>query len=134
MSAVELYLRLAFATGLVLSPGWLLSRAIGLRGVAAALAWSLTLLFASLVVVFLLSSTLTTAIALFAIAGLAPRRLWLLRSLAWRVAGLARKEPLFRHVFPWALEQAKQRYAAPAMDAVDRARTDAAAALRRAGV
>ena len=71
--------------------------------------------------------------ALFAIAGLAPRRLWLLRSLAWRVAGLAGKEPLFRHVFPWALEQAKQRYAAPAVDAGDATRTRAEAAWQRAG-
>jgi len=71
--------------------------------------------------------------ALFAIAGLAPRRLWLLRSLAWRVAGLAGKEPLFRHVFPWALEQAKQRYAAPAVDAGDAARTRVEAAWQRAG-
>ncbi len=55
------------------------------------------------------------------------------RSLAWRVAGLAGKEPLFRHVFPWALEQAKQRYAAPAVDAGDAARTRAEAAWQRAG-
>ena len=45
MTAIELYVRLVFATGLVLAPGWLLARALGIRGVAATLAWSLTLLF-----------------------------------------------------------------------------------------
>ncbi|MBI4421934.1 MAG: hypothetical protein HY560_14005, partial [Gemmatimonadetes bacterium] len=59
--------------------------------------------------------------SLFAIAGLAPRRLWLVRSLAWRVANLANKEPLFRHVFPWALDRARERYG-PAGDRAGPAR------------
>ena len=50
-----------------------------------------------------------------------------------QASGLAGKEPLFRHVFPWALEQAKHRYAAPAVDAGDAARTRAEAAWQRAG-
>jgi hypothetical protein len=120
MTAVELYFRLAFATGLVLSPGWMLSRAIGLRGVSATLAWSLTLLFGALVVVFLLSSTLTTGIALFAIAGLGagaamlvrrrdpatrarpiPGRWWaagaglLIGIVLWHVAGTVQGDGLF---------------------------------------
>jgi hypothetical protein len=120
VSAIELYFRLAFALGLVLSPGWLLSRAIGLRGVAAALAWSLTLLFGALVAVFLLSSTLTTGIALFAVAGLGagaamlvrrhdpatrarptPGRWWaagaglLLGIVLWHVAGTVQGDGLF---------------------------------------
>jgi hypothetical protein len=120
VGAVELYFRLAFATGLVLSPGWMLSRAIGLRGVAAALAWSLTLLFAALTIVFLLSSELTTGIALFAVAGLGagaamlvrrhdpatrarpvPARVWaaaagvLLGIVLWHVAGTVQGDGLF---------------------------------------
>jgi Family of unknown function (DUF6541) len=68
MSAVLLYLRLAGATAVVLAPGWLLARALGVRGVAAALAWSLTLLFGSLAVTFLLQATLTTTLVLLALA------------------------------------------------------------------
>jgi hypothetical protein len=120
MNAVELYVRLAFATGLVLSPGWLLSRAIGIRGVSATVAWSLTLLFGALVAVFLMASTLTTAIALFAVAGLGaggamlarrrdpatrarpiPGRWWaagaglLLGIVLWHVAGTVQGDGLF---------------------------------------
>ena len=120
MNAVELYFRLAFATGLVLSPGWMLSRAIGLRGVAATLAWSLTILFGVLVLVFVLSTTLTTGIALFAVIGLgagaamlvrrhdpatrvrpAPGRLWaggaglLIGIVLWHVAGTVQGDGLF---------------------------------------
>jgi hypothetical protein len=120
MTAVELYFRLAFATGLVLSPGWMLSRAIGLRGVAATLAWSLTILFGVLVVVFVLSTELTTGIALFAVIGLgagaamlvrrhdpatrvrpAPGRWWgagaglLIGIVLWHVAGTVQGDGLF---------------------------------------
>jgi hypothetical protein len=120
LDAVELYFRLAFATGLVLAPGWMLSRAIGLRGVAAALSWSLALLFGALTLVFLLSSPLTTGIALFAVAGLGagaamlvrrrdpatrarpvPGRLWagaagaLLGIVLWHVAGSVQGDGLF---------------------------------------
>ena len=49
MTAVELYLRLALGLGVLLLPGWLLARALGVRGVPAALAWSLTVVFACLV-------------------------------------------------------------------------------------
>src|SRR2546430_1589582 len=71
MNALELYFRLAFAIALLLAPGWCLARALGVRSVSATLAWSLTLLFGALVVTFLLISSLTTAIALFAVAGFA---------------------------------------------------------------
>jgi hypothetical protein len=71
MSTLELYVRLVVATALVLAPGWFLARAIGVRGVAASLAWSLVLLFAALIPTFLLGSSLTTAIAYFAVAGFA---------------------------------------------------------------
>jgi hypothetical protein len=69
MNTVELYFRLAFGVAFVLAPGFLLAWAIGVRSVSAALGWSLTLLFGALTLTFLLVSSLTTAIALFAGAG-----------------------------------------------------------------
>jgi hypothetical protein len=120
MSAVEVYARLAFATCLVLGPGWLAARAVGIRGVSAALVWSLTLLFVSFAAVFLLSSTLTTAIALFGVAAFAalaamfarrgdpttrvrptPGRWWpagaglVLGIVLWHVAGTVQGDGLF---------------------------------------
>ncbi len=68
MTAIALYVKLAFATGLVLTPGWLLARAFGVRSVAATLGWSLALLFGALAVTFALGSTLTLTIALLAVA------------------------------------------------------------------
>jgi len=53
-----------------------------------------------------------TARLLEGLAHMAPRRLWYLRSAAQRIVILGRRERLFRHLFPWALERAKQRYAA----------------------
>jgi len=71
MNALELYFRLGFAVALLLAPGFFLAWALGARSVAAALGWSLTLLFGALTVTFVLLSTLTTALALYAVAGLA---------------------------------------------------------------
>ena len=117
MSAVTLYLRLALATALVLAPGWLLARALGVRGVAASLAWSLSLLFVALAATFALGASLTIAIALLVIAALAaaaaliardrkviapvPGRWWaagagaVLGILLWRVAGTVQGDGLF---------------------------------------
>lgn len=120
MSAVELYLRLAFATGLVLAPGALLALSLGVRSVAATVAWSLTILFAALVATFALGASLTLTIvllALAAIAGVAARIVRALtrgepggrvpwrRSVAgagaflgillWQVAGTAQGDGLF---------------------------------------
>jgi len=50
------------------------------------------------------------------LAHAAPRRLWMLRSAAQRVVTLGRRERLFRHLFPWAMERAKQRYATAPLD------------------
>jgi len=50
------------------------------------------------------------------LAHAAPRRLWMLRSAARRVVTLGRRERLFRHLFPWAMERAKQRYASAPLD------------------
>ena len=120
MNALELYFRLAFAIALLLAPGWCLARALGVRSVSATLAWSLTLLFGALVVTFLLISSLTTAIALFAVAGFAalaamlarrrgptgrargaPGRWWagvagvIVGVILWHVAGTVQGDGLF---------------------------------------
>jgi len=117
MTEITLYLRLAFATALVLAPGWLLARALGLRGVAVSLAWSLSLLLVTLAATFALDASLTIAIALLVIAALAavavliardlkvvapvPGRWWaagvgaVLGILLWRVAGHVQGDGLF---------------------------------------
>ena len=56
---IILYLKLAFATAVVLAPGWLLARTFGVRSVSATLAWSLVTIFGALAVTFALGSTLT---------------------------------------------------------------------------
>ena len=91
MSAITLYLRLAGATAVVLAPGWLLARSLGVRGVAATLAWSLTLAFGALTLTFLLSATLTTTMVLLVVAAGAAVVLGLVRKTTAppRVPGVA---------------------------------------------
>jgi hypothetical protein len=71
MNGVSLYVRLALATAAVLAPGWLLARALGVRGAAATLGWSFTLLFGALAATFLLQASLTLALVLLALAAVA---------------------------------------------------------------
>ena len=115
---VLLYLRLAFATALLLAPGWLLARALGVRSLSATLAWSLVAVFGALAVTFALGSTLTVTLALLvvvAVAGVAlhrfrgwpsgvaapPRRAWALfwggivGVLLWIVAPAVEGDGLF---------------------------------------
>src|SRR5262245_28071711 len=68
---IVLYLKLAFATAVVLAPGWLLARALGVRSAAASLAWSLVVVFGALLVTFALGSTFTLTLILFLLALLA---------------------------------------------------------------
>ena len=62
-----LYLQLAFATAVVLSPGWLLARTLGVRSVSASLAWALVAVFGALAVMFAVGSTLTLTLILLAL-------------------------------------------------------------------
>ena len=64
-------LRLAVATAILLAPGAVVARALGLRGAAPALAWSLTLLLGALSVTFLLEASLSLALVLVLGVGLA---------------------------------------------------------------
>ena len=58
MSSLLLWVRLALATGVVLWPGFVITRAVGTRGAAAALSWSLALLFGALALTFVIGSGL----------------------------------------------------------------------------
>ena len=68
---IALYLKLALATAVVLAPGWLVARALGLRSAAATVAWSLSLLFGALAVTFAVGGTIDVTLVLFGLAGLA---------------------------------------------------------------
>jgi hypothetical protein len=64
---IILYLKLAFATAVVLAPGWFLARTLGVRSVSATLAWSLVAIFGALAVTFALGSTLTLTLMLLVV-------------------------------------------------------------------
>ncbi len=107
MSSVWLYLRLAAAVAVLLAPGWLVARALGVRGLAATVAWAFAALFAALGVTFVVRGSLALTLGLLVVAAVATlrpalRRPWpapshgvgavaaagaLLGILLWRVAG-----------------------------------------------
>jgi hypothetical protein len=64
---IVLYVKLAVATALVLAPGWLLARTLGIRSASATLAWSLVVVLAALAVTFALGAGLTLTLLLLAI-------------------------------------------------------------------
>jgi Family of unknown function (DUF6541) len=68
---ILLYVRLALATAVVLAPGWLLARALGVRSAAATLAWSLVVVFGALAVTFAVHATLSLTLALLLAVGAA---------------------------------------------------------------
>ena len=63
------YLRLAFATVVVLTPGRLVARALGQRGTSATLAWGFAALFVAWAVVFLIHGTVWLAAGVLAAGG-----------------------------------------------------------------
>ena len=108
MSGIGLLLQLVFGFAVVLAPGVVVARALGVRRVSAAVGWSLTLVFAGLALTFALGLSLTFTLALLLAAGVvalpaglrrwakAPPVPWrwpvlgagvLLGLLLWRVAG-----------------------------------------------
>jgi len=108
-------LRLALATAVVLAPGAVIARALGVRGASATLAWALAAVFAGLAVTFLAGASLTLTLLLVLAAGAAalpfvrraprgesvPGRWWvfaagaLLGVLLWHVAGEIGGDGLF---------------------------------------
>jgi hypothetical protein len=91
---VILYVKLAFATAVVLAPGWLVARALGVRSVSATLAWSLVAVFGALALTFALGSTLTLTIVGLAIVALLAAAIGFSRG--WpRAAGVPRRGWVF---------------------------------------
>jgi hypothetical protein len=108
-------LRLALATGVLLLPGAVVARALGLRGASVTLAWSLAILFGALAVTFAVGASLSLTVVLLLATGVvalrfvwrAPRparlpcRWWLLGAgavlgvLLWHVAGEIGGDGLF---------------------------------------
>jgi hypothetical protein len=70
MNPIEVYAELVAATALVLTPGWLLARAVGVKSFSASICWSLALVFAALALTFSFGATLTMTLVLFAVAGI----------------------------------------------------------------
>jgi hypothetical protein len=71
MSDVWLLVQLVFGIAVVLAPGVLAARALGLRSLSAGIAWALALVFAALAVTFLVSASLTLTLVLLVAAGIA---------------------------------------------------------------
>ena len=65
------YLGLAAATALVLVPGYLISLAVGWRGVASTVGWTFAALALALAITFTVHGSLTVALILYAVMGLA---------------------------------------------------------------
>jgi hypothetical protein len=110
------YLRLAFATLVVLAPGRLIARALGQRTTSASLAWGLAALFVSWALVFTVHASIDLQLAVLLGIGAAtflvdvrrrewevPRRLWLavcgggvlLGIALWHVEGPVAGDGLF---------------------------------------
>ena len=71
MNGAWLLLQLVFGFAVVLAPGALLARTLGVRGVSATLAWALALVFAALAVTFVVHGSLTLTLVLLLLAGAA---------------------------------------------------------------
>ena len=71
MSGVWLLLQLVFGFAVVLAPGALVARTIGVRSVSATLGWSLAVVFAALAVTFLVGGSLTLTLVLVLAGGAA---------------------------------------------------------------
>jgi len=115
MSSLFLLIRLAAATAIVLAPGAIAARAVGVRSTSATLAWGLGIVFGAMGVVFLVHASLTLALVLLVVAALVaapfairrpavpplPGRAWvwaagaLLGLLLWHVAGEIGGDGLF---------------------------------------
>jgi len=70
MSSLFLLVRLAAATGLVLAPGAIAARAVGVRSTSATLAWGLGVVFGAMGIVFVVHASLTLALVLLLVAAL----------------------------------------------------------------
>lgn len=87
MSSLFLLVRLAAATGLVLAPGAIAARAVGVRSTSATLAWGLGIVFGAMGVVFLVHASLTLALVLLVVAALVAARFARRRPVVPRLPG-----------------------------------------------
>ncbi len=71
MSGLWLLLQLVFGFAVVLAPGALLARTLGVRGASATLAWALALVFAALAVTFVVHGSLVLTLVLLLVGGVA---------------------------------------------------------------
>jgi len=71
MSSLLLLVRLTLATGVVLLPGWIIARALGVRGVSATTSWALAVVFGALTITFFARGTLTLTLILVLVTGVA---------------------------------------------------------------
>ena len=78
--SVVLLLQLVFGFAVVLAPGALVARTLGVRGPSATLAWSLALVFAALATTFVVYGSLTLTLVLLLAAGAAALVVGVLRS------------------------------------------------------
>ncbi len=69
MSGLWLLLQLVFGFSVVLAPGALVARTLGVRGASATLAWALALVFAALAVTFVVRGSLGLTLVLLLLAG-----------------------------------------------------------------
>ena len=87
MSDAWLLLQLAFGVGVILAPGAIVARALGLRSAAATLAWALALVFGALTVTFVVSGSLTLTLVLLVLVGLGALPAAIRRGAGGRVPG-----------------------------------------------
>jgi hypothetical protein len=92
MSGLWVLLQLVFGFAVVLAPGALLARTLGVRGASATLAWALALVFAALAVTFLVHGSL--ALTLVLLLSSERRRLFLALPLEAVPLGLLKALPL----------------------------------------
>ena len=93
MSGVWLLLQLVFGFAVVLAPGALVARTIGVRSASATLAWALALVFAALAVTFLVGGSLTLTLVLVLAGGAAALAVGIYRQRPGRLARIPRGSP-----------------------------------------
>ena len=93
MSGLWLLLQLVFGLAVVLAPGALLARTLGVRGVSATLAWGLALVFAALAVTFVVHGSLTLTLVLLLLAGVAALAVGIVRGRRSDVASSRHELP-----------------------------------------
>ena len=93
MSGVWLLLQLVFGFAVVLAPGALVARTIGVRSASATLAWALALVFAALAVTFLVGGSLTLTLVLVLAGGAAALAVGIYRQQPGRLVSNPLKAP-----------------------------------------